>query len=376
MKIAFCLYKYFPFGGLQRDFMKILSICKKKGHQIRVYTMIWDAEIPNNIDIIIIPVKSHTNHGRNKEFYSQVKIDLKQDPTDIIVGFNKMPGLDIYYVADICYAEKVKSEKGFFYKLTKRYKQYIAYEKAVFDENSHTKLLTLTKNQVNDFKKHYKTPDERFYLLPPGIEYSKKYDQKIFDKKKIYRKKNAISENKILLLQVGSDFKRKGIDRTLKSISALPEIIKNKTMLMAVGQDDPTPYQRLAKKLGIHKQVLFFQGRNDIPELMASADILIHPAYQEAAGIVLVEAIVANLPVITTEICGYASYIKKANCGIVIDEPYRQENLNNALTTSLTNKSLLNKWVKSARYFANTQDLYSLAEKAADIIMKHQNTLT
>lgn len=373
MEIAFCLYKYFPFGGLQRDFIQILSACQKRGHQIRVYTMVWDGEIPAHINVIILPVKAYTNHGRNEAFYHQVKIHLTQHPADVIVGFNKMPGLDIYYAADVCYAEKVENEKGFFYKLTKRYKHYIAYEKAVFDVNSHTKLLMLTQHQVDDFKKHYKTPDARFYLLPPGIDLSRKYDQQITNAKEIYRKKNAISKDQFLLLQVGSDFKRKGVDRTLKSIASLPDSIKNKTMLMVVGQDLPTRYQRLAKKLAIDKQVLFFHGRNDIAELMAAADLLIHPAYQEAAGIVLIEAIAAGLPVITTEICGYAPYIKHADCGIVINEPYRQKNLNNALATSLANKSLLNKWAKSARHFADTQDLYSLPEKAADIILGCQH---
>lgn len=373
MEIAFCLYKYFPFGGLQRDFIKILSACQKRGHQIRVYTMVWDDEIPADINVIIIPVKRHTNHGRNEAFYHQVKTHLTQYPADVIVGFNKMPGLDIYYAADVCYAEKVEKEKGFFYKLTKRYQHYIAYEKAVFDVNSHTKLLMLTQHQVDDFKKHYKTPDARFYLLPPGIDLSRKYDQQITDAKQIYRKKNAISIDQFFLLQVGSDFKRKGVDRTLKSIASLPESIKNKTMLMVVGQDSPTRYQRLAKKMAIDKHVLFFDGRNDIAELMAAADMLIHPAYQEAAGIVLIEAIAAGLPVITTDICGYAPYIKHANCGIVIDEPYSQKNLNNALATSLANKSLLNQWAKSARHFADTQDLYSLPEKAADIILECQH---
>ncbi len=28
------LYKYFPFGGLQRDFMRIALECQKRGHQI------------------------------------------------------------------------------------------------------------------------------------------------------------------------------------------------------------------------------------------------------------------------------------------------------------------------------------------------------
>ncbi|MGP1959206.1 MAG: glycosyltransferase family 4 protein [Arsenophonus sp. NC-CH8-MAG3] len=374
MEIAFCLYKYFPFGGLQRDFIQILSACQKWGHRIRVYTMVWDDEVPSHINVIIIPVKSYTNHRRNEAFYNQVKTHLTQHFADIIVGFNKMPGLDIYYAADICYAE---IEKGFFYKLTKRYKHYIAYEKSVFDANSYAKLLMLTQHQINDFKKHYKTSDERFYLLPPGIDPSKKYDQQIINAKLIYRKKNAISKDQFLLLQVGSDFKRKGVDRTLKSIASLPDIIKNKTILMVVGQDSSTSYQRLAKKLRIDKQVLFFYGRNDISELMAAADILIHPAYQEAAGIVLIEAIAAGLPVITTEICGYAPYIKHANCGIVINEPYRQKNLNNALIKSLTNKSLLNQWLKSARRFSDTQDLYSLPEKAADIILGyHQNAST
>ncbi|MGP1931150.1 MAG: glycosyltransferase family 4 protein [Arsenophonus sp. ET-YP4-MAG3] len=370
MEIAFCLYKYFPFGGLQRDFIRILNICQKKGHKIRVYTMTWDGEIPTNINIIIIQVKSHTNHGRNEAFYHQVKMHLIQHPIDIVIGFNKMPGLDIYYAADICYAERVEKEKGLFYKLTKRYKHYIAYEKAVFNEENQIKLFMLTQDQINDYKKHYKTPDERFYLLPPWIDYSKKYDQQIIAAKSIYRKKNSILKDQFLLLQIGSDFKRKGIDRTLKSIASLPYIIRNKIILMVIGQSNSIRYQCLSKKLGIHKQILFFKGRNDITELMAAADILIHPAYQEAAGIVLIEAIVAGLPIITTEICGYAFYVKKANCGIVIDEPYKQENLNNALITSLTNKSLLNKWIKSARHFADTQDLYSLPEKAVDIILR------
>ncbi|XZQ54711.1 MAG: glycosyltransferase family 4 protein [Arsenophonus sp.] len=371
MEIAFCLYKYFPFGGLQRNFIQILNICQKRGYRIRVYTMVWDSKIPTHINIIIIKTKSYTNHGRNEAFYHQVKIHLTKYPADIIIGFNKMPGLDIYYAADICFAEEVEKEKSIFYKFTKRYKHYISYEKAVFGVDSHTKLFMLTKHQVNDFKKHYKTPDARFYLLPPGIEHSKKYDKQITDAKQIYRKKNSISENQFFLLQVGSDFKRKGMDRALKSIASLPQIVRNKTIFIAVGQADPSPYQRLAKKLGIYKQVLFFQGRDDIAELMTAADILIHPAYQEAAGIVLIEAIVAGLPIITTEICGYALYVKRADCGIVLNEPYKQDSLNNALKISLVNKSLLNKWAKSARYFADTEDLYSLAEKAVDIILRH-----
>ncbi len=373
MTVAFCLYKYFPFGGLQRDFLRIAMACQNRGYHIRVYTQSWEGEIPEGLEVIIVPVTSSTNHGRNTQYCEWVLTHLKQHPVSRVVGFNKMPGLDIYYAADVCYAEKVANEKGFFYKLTPRYKHYIAFEKAVFEQGKSTQLLMLTPHQITHFKKHYSTESERFHMLPPGIAQDRKYDKQIAEAKRVYRGKNQIPQSAFLLLQVGSDFKRKGVDRTLHAMASLPENIRKNTLLMVVGQDKPAKYQRLAKTLGIAEQVSFFSGRDDIAQLMAAADILMHPAYQEAAGIVLLEAITAGLPVIVTEVCGYASFIDQAQCGIVIKEPFKQVKLNRALSESLQNKQQLTQWMNNAQYFADTEDLYSLPEKAADIILGCQN---
>lgn len=65
MIVAFCLYKYFPFGGLQRDFMRIAQTVAARGHHVRVYTQSWEGECPDVFELIKVPVKSHTNHGRN-----------------------------------------------------------------------------------------------------------------------------------------------------------------------------------------------------------------------------------------------------------------------------------------------------------------------
>ena len=47
MIVAFCLYKYFPFGGLQRDFMRIASTVATRGHHVRVYTQSWEGDCPD-----------------------------------------------------------------------------------------------------------------------------------------------------------------------------------------------------------------------------------------------------------------------------------------------------------------------------------------
>ena len=139
MIVAFCLYKYFPFGGLQRDFMRIAQTVAARGHHVRVYTQSWEGECPDVFELIKVPVKSHTNHGRNAEYFAWVQKHLREHPVDKVVGFNKMPGLDVYYAADVCYAEKVAQEKGFFYRLTSRYRHYAAFERATFEQGKPTR---------------------------------------------------------------------------------------------------------------------------------------------------------------------------------------------------------------------------------------------
>lgn len=369
MIIAFCLYKYFPFGGLQRDFLRIAQTVAARGHDVRVYTQSWQGEAPENLEIIIVPVKSRTNHGRGAEYYAWVQHHLRIHPVDRVVGFNKMPGLDVYYAADVCYAEKVAREKGFFYRLTPRYRHYAEFERATFARGKPTQLLMLTERQIADFEKHYQTEAERFHILPPGIYPDRKYSQQPPDARAVFRQKNNIAKQEFLLLQVGSDFRRKGVDRSIEALAALPEAIRRQTKLLIVGQDKPGRYLALAEKRGVGKNVQFFAGRDDVAELMAAADILLHPAYQEAAGIVLLEAITAGLPVIVSSVCGYAPYIVDAKCGDVIKEPWQQEALNKALCNALSNPHLLEEWAENARRYADTQDLYSLPEKAADIII-------
>ncbi|WP_260861969.1 glycosyltransferase family 4 protein [Citrobacter sp. Marseille-Q6884] len=368
MIVAFCLYKYFPFGGLQRDFMRIAQTVATRGHHVRVYTQSWEGECPDIFELIIVPVRSRTNHGRNAEYYSWVQAHLLQNPVDRVVGFNKMPGLDVYYAADVCYAEKVAQEKGFFYRLTSRYRHYAAFERATFEQGKPTQLLMLTDKQIADFQKHYKTEAGRFHILPPGIYPDRKYTQQIPNSRGVYRQKNGITEQQHLLLQVGSDFTRKGVDRSIEALASLPETLRLNTLLFIVGQDKPRKFEALAEKHGVRANVHFFSGRNDVAELMAAADLLLHPAYQEAAGIVLLEAITAGLPVLTSSVCGYAHYIEDANCGVVIEEPFRQDMLNEVLCEALTQSSLRAAWAENARHYADTQDLYSLPEKAADLI--------
>ena len=369
MVIAFCINKYFPYGGLQRDFLRVAREIASRGHNVRVYTRQWQGDRPDHFEIIEVPTSSLSNVGKDQAFYQWVQQHLQTHPVDQVVGFNRMPGLDFYFAGDVCYAEKTQN-KSFLYKLSPRYRHFLSYEKAVFSKGLHTKILLLTEKNKIDYQRHYQTEGDRLYLLPPGIDIDRKYDHQPPDTREKFRQEYGIGTKQKLLLQVCSNYELKGVDRSIRAIASLPQELREQVILFVVGQDSSDSMKQLAQQQKVEQQVLFFSGRDDIARFMLGADLMLHPARHEAAGIVILEAIVSGLPIIVSGICGYSPYVKEADAGAILSEPFDQNKYNQKVNEILSNQTLLSQYSANARRFADHADLYGLAKCAADIILE------
>lgn len=372
MQLAFVLYKYFPFGGLQRDFMRIALECQRRGHQIRVYTLIWEGDVPEGFEVLVAPVKALFNHRRNEKLTDWMQADLARRPVDRLIGFNKMPGLDVYYAADGCFEDKAQNLRHSLYRRWGRYRHFAEYERAVFGKDAKTQILMISEVQQPLFVKHYDTPAERFHLLPPGISQDRRAPANAAEIRAEFRREFNLADDERLLVQIGSGFKTKGVDRSLKALAALPNSLRKRTRLMVIGQDDPKVFQLQSATLGLTEQVQFLKGRSDIPRFLLGADALIHPAYNENTGTVLLEAVVAGLPVLVSAVCGYAHYIAEADAGLVLDEPFEQEQLNRYLQRMLEDDAARADWGRNGLVFADTADLYSMPQHAADVILAQE----
>lgn len=377
MKIAFCLYKYFPYGGLQRDFLRIATVCQERGHSIQVFALSWQGEQPKGFDIRLVEVKGFSSPTRYRNFYCQVMSELESEPVDVVVGFNKMPGLDIYYAADPCYAYKARHLRSWAYRWTSRYRHFSRYEEAVFgsgldgSSDAHinsraTEILMISEQQQALFQQYYGTSEDRFHMLPPGIDKSRcaPPDRELVRRE--FRQEFALQENHKLMLLIGSGFKTKGLDRILLAMKNLPASTLMNTRLFVIGQDDPAQFQREAEKLGVAEHIQFFSGRDDVPRFLQGADLLVHPAYSENTGTVLLEALVAGLPVLTTANCGYAHFVEESGGGQVIAEPYQQTEFDQRLNDLLSGDNQI--LSDSALVWAKTADIYSMPVRAADLI--------
>src|SRR3990167_30234 len=369
MKLAFCLFHYFPYGGLQRDFLRIAKLAEQRGHEVHVYTARWEGETEPAFHLHLIEPRGWQNHTRCVSFAKQLSSLLKEQSCDLVVGFNKLPGLDLYYAADVCYQSRAKERHGYWYQLLPRYRHMVALERAVFAAEKPTHILLIASNQETHYRQCYQTEPSRFHLLPPGIAKDRMAPSNAADIRSQVRVGHNVLNDQHVMLMVGSGFKTKGLDRAIKSLAALPIALRQQTVLWVLGQDHSRCFVRLAEQCGVAGQVKFLGGRPNVLDYLLAADVLVHPAYHENTGTVLLEALAAGLPVLTVDVCGYAHYVTEANAGKVLSSPFHQENLTEALASMLQSSEPIH-WRENALAFARQADIYSLPEKAMAFIEK------
>ncbi len=368
MKLAFVLFKYFPFGGLQRDMRRIAQECQSWGHEIHIYCLTWEGEIPQGFSVHQAGIERLTNYAKYRAFHQALQRRFVDEGIDCVIGFNRMPGLDIYYAADSCFKEKM-SHRSKLIQFGPRYRHFLEFEEAVFGSGSKAEILLISPTQQKDFQHHYNTPTEQLHLLPPGISKDRQAPPNATEIRREFRREFGLAEDDRLLLAIGSGFKTKGLDRTLQAIKALPEQQRSRTRLIAMGSDNPKPFIKMAKQLGLAQQLEIISGRDDVPRFLQGGDLLIHPAYTENTGTVLLEALVAGLPVLTTASCGYAFHVEKSGGGRVVPAPFEQVQLNQDLAEMLDSPQC-EQWRRCGIQYGQTEDLYSMPALAASLILK------
>lgn len=366
MNIALALLRYFPYGGLQRDMLQTAQLCRDAGHRVRILTARWEGPFPEGVEVDRLPVRGWTNHGRARHFARRLLARLAADRPDRVLGFDKLPGLDLYFAADPCFVDRAHRRRRALYRLTPRYRTFAALERAVFAPQAATRILLLDPRQQAVYRRWYGTGEDRFLRLPPGTSRDRRAGADAGALRLHGRAKAGLDDHEALVLLLGSDFRRKGLDRAIRALANLPEPQRRRTRLLAVGEDDPRPGQSLARRLGVDDRVRVESGRDDVPVLLQAADLLIHPAREENTGTVLAEALAAGLPVLCTDACGHAPHVRDSGAGRVLTEPFRQTELDAALADLLAaDRELLR---ARALAYAGRVDLHSMHERILEAV--------
>jgi UDP-glucose:(heptosyl)LPS alpha-1,3-glucosyltransferase len=117
---------------------------------------------------------------------------------------------------------------------------------------------------------------------------------------------------------IGNGFGRKGLGFLLE---AWPHL-KAKAVLLIAGSDRAAAsYRDLARRLGISHAVRFLGAAQDAAAVLGAADALALTSLFEAFGNVVLEAMAAGLPVLTSTRCGAAEVLPPELRPFVVEQP-------------------------------------------------------
>ena len=369
-KLAFVVSLFFEYGGMQRSLLRIAEECVQRGHDVHIFTGGWLGDRPATITVHEMDTRAMTNVRSNDILAKKLAKAIAQDGQfDCVVGFTKIPGLDVYYAGDPCYTERVATSRPWWYRFSPRYLGFRRQEAAVFAKGLKTELMLIAHNEQQQFMKYYGTEPERFHLLPPGINRARFEQTPSEDDIAALRKELGIKEHEKMLLLVGARFQTKGLDRALDAVAALSAEQVAAVKLVIVGGDKQAPYLKQAQRLQITDRIVFTGAREDLVRFYHAADLLVHPPYTENTGTILIEAMLCNLPILATGVCGFAFHVTAAQAGNICPEPFEQTVFNSMLAEMLDDE-VLKSFAGKGLAYCETTDLYSLIERAADVIIQ------
>lgn len=364
MRVAFAIVSYFAGGGLQRDCIRLARRIMLQGHEVVIFASRSDGHEPSDLRVELLPNRALTNHGRNSRFAKSLQGAVH--PFDCVVGFDKLPGLDLLYCADPSQAERKGSA---LVRLTPRHRALMAQEKACFGVNESTHIILLSEKQLDEYFRAWKTPRSRLSVIPPTIDRDRcKPCYRSDGTREKMRDTLGVAPDDWLWLSVGAYPYTKGFDRPIAMLAEFPNA---KHIILGI---DPVSRQgraltRKARRHGVAERVSFLGYHEDVPAIMAAADIFVHPARQETTGTAILEAVVNGLPVIVTDNCGYAVHVGRAEAGIVISTPYSRHKLAEALAVAGISANA-QAWSANGTRYGAREDLYGGLDEAARIIVE------
>jgi UDP-glucose:(heptosyl)LPS alpha-1,3-glucosyltransferase len=172
------------------------------------------------------------------------------------------------------------------------------------------RVIAVTDQIRDDLVQVHHVPRHVIDVVPPPVDLDRLRDAGPSG----VRTRLGIRADAQVVLFVGHNFHRKGLDRVVQAVADLEE-----AHLLVVGEGDRSRVLG-PSEAGLASRI-HFVGRVEDPErYYAESDLLVLPTRSDPWGIPLIEAMAAGVPVITTNMAGAAAAVADAEAGVVLPE--------------------------------------------------------
>jgi phosphatidyl-myo-inositol alpha-mannosyltransferase len=171
----------------------------------------------------------------------------------------------------------------------------------------------------------------------------------------------ALSSGRLHVVYVGRLEPRKGVDHLIRAMARVQRALPDANLVIVGDGPEQRRLIDVARALAVRVQ---FTGRvhdADLPGYVQAADVVCSPALGgESFGIVLLEAMACEKPIVASRIEGYETLVGPAACGMLVP-PGDDEALSQALLKLLQDRSLRQTLGARGLHAARQHDWSSIA---------------
>ena len=322
MKIALIRKDFSPRGGGgERYSVDLARALRDFGHEVHVLAHRYEPMKGISFHSVAVPLKPFGL--QNWTFAKNVRLALSRNEFDIVNGLSQIYPQDIYRLGDGVHKHwlTVRRPRIFSHlydKVSPRHRLLLHLEKKIFSPGNFRRIIANSELCKQHAITYYKVPPQLIDVIFCGVDFDI-FNSSVHNEGAQSRASLGIGRKAIVVLFVGTNYERKGLDTLLQAISRLR--YKENYRLLVVGKGNIPRYQKLAHKLGLREVTIFCGFQEHMPSFYGAADIFVLPSYYDPFGNVCLEAMACGLPVITTRETGVSELMAHGKSGFIMDHP-------------------------------------------------------
>lgn len=198
------------------------------------------------------------------------------------------------------------------------------------------KVIAISESVKRSLMKYEFIPQNKIRVIPNGFDYEKFY--------KVGSAKIISKDQEIIIGTVCRLEEQKGIVYLLKAMKIVLMKYPNAQLEIVGDGSLLEKLKRLSYRLGISNSVIFFGKFADVIPFYKRMNIFVLPSIYEGFGIVLLEAMAAGIPIVSTNVDGITEVVVNGESGILVP-PKNYEAIANAIINLIENPNLVSKLI-------------------------------
>ncbi|MBI5187452.1 MAG: glycosyltransferase family 4 protein [Nitrospirae bacterium] len=214
------------------------------------------------------------------------------------------------------------------------------------------KIIALTERERQEYIRFRIAGGEKIQTIHNGIHIERFLS--VSDKKKV-REELGINPSLALIGWVGRLVDVKGCEYFIDAAVFIKTRFRDSVFIIAGDGPLRDFLEKKTEAIGILDSVYFLGYRTDIPDIIASIDLLVISSLNEGLGLVAIEAMASARPVVATNVGGLPEVVIDGKCGFIVP-PGNPQSIADAVLKILTDHHLKEKMGIEARERAQIFD--------------------